>query len=281
MTMTGFGFLVLAAPILFVGAAAPRAVTQGAPGLTYDFVLRLSRTAQDGKIDRGNGVRGHASVLGDHVRVDFDEHAAPPGMTGSYFLSNDAGTHAIIVAADKHQTMEMPMPALVKKFSNSSGNFGGLLNQATDVSVDVQDLGAGPDMFGQPTKHDQLVEVKTINGTVRDAALHQRDSVIVDLFYAPGLQNFINPFVSEPPFAGRMDGLGPEDMQRYLAARAKLYPGLAPLRAVTRETITDGNGKSVNLVLTVMITRIESADVDPSIFDIPEGYSKSVVQGLQ
>ncbi|HSU97362.1 MAG TPA: hypothetical protein VLI40_09030 [Gemmatimonadaceae bacterium] len=279
--MTGFGFLVLAAPILFVGAAAPRPVTHRAPGLSYDFVLRLSRTTQDGKIDRGYGVRGHASVLGDHVRVDFDEHAAPPGMTGSYFLSNDAGAHAIIVAADKHQTIEMSMPALVKKFSNSSGNFGGLLNQATDVNVDVQDLGAGPDMFGQPTKHDQLVEVKTINGNVRDAAQHERDSVIVDLFYAPGLQNLINPFVSEPPFAGRMDGLGPEDMQRYLAARAKLYPGLAPLRAVTRETTTDANGKSVKFVLTVMITRMESTDVDQSIFEIPEDYSKTTLQGPQ
>jgi hypothetical protein len=279
--MTRFGFLPLVAPILFVGTAAPRPITHRAPGLTYDFVLRLSRTAQDGKTSRAIGVRGHASVLGDHVRVDFDPHAAPPGMTGSYFLSNDAGAHAVLVDTDKHQAMEMPMPALVKKFSSSSGKFGALLNQATDVHVDVQDMGAGPDMFGQPTKHYQLFEEKTINGNVPDAALHQRDSVMVDLFYAPSLENFINPFVSEPPFAGRLDGLGGEDMQRYLAARAKLYPGLAPLRAVTRETITDANGKSVNLVLTVMVTRIESADVDSSIFEIPEGYSKATVQEPQ
>jgi hypothetical protein len=275
------GFIVTAAPILFLGVATPRPQIETDAGLTYDFTVALYRTGPDGESSGGVGLRGHASVVGDHVRIDFDSQASPPGMAGGYFLSNDAGAHAIIVATDKHQAIEMPMPALVQKFGNSSGNFGGLLNQATDVHIDVQDMGAASPIFGQPTMHYRLVEAKTINGQIPDAALRQRDSLVSDLYYAPALKNFINPFLLEPPFAGSLDGLGPEDKQRYLAARARLYPSMAPLRTISREIITKADGTVISIGIVTMVTRLKSVDVDPSLFDIPAGYSKTTAQAPQ
>ena len=275
------GFIVTAAPILFLGVATPRPQTVQQAGLTYDFLVRINRTGPDGTTSGGTGLSGHASVLVDHVRVDFDQRHAPPGMAGAYLLSNDAGAHAIFVAPNRHASVEVPMSVLVQKFTNSTGNFGGLMNQATDVHIDVQQVGAGPEISGQPTTHYQLMEVKTINGKVPDAAQHQRDSVTTDLYYAPGLKDFVNPFLLGPVLAGGLDGLGPDDKQQYLAARQKIYPGVAPLRAVSTETITEADGKVITIVVTAEVNQLKSVDVDPSLFEIPAGYSKTTVQGPQ
>lgn len=271
--MSCLRFLGFAMPMLAFGAPTLHPRTSS-DAVVYSFAVTLGTTGQDGSAaDDRVVLSGHASQLVGRVRIDFDP-AAGSLMHGAYFLALDAGTRAVVVFASRRQYLEMPMQSLIRQFNASPRRFGGLDNRATDVRIDEQDVGVGPMILGLPTEHYQIAEARTVNGEVPDAAQHLRDSVVTDLYYAPALEGLVNPFLLEPLLGGYVDGLGLQDIRRVMAARASLYQGSAPLRAVSTETITNGAGRAIVHVATAEIADLTTSAVDPSIFDIPDGYSK-------
>ena len=274
--MTSRRFLAVAAPVVFVATTAPRSAAAQGSGFSYTFIAQVHNSDPDGKATDHIAMSGHASILGDRTRIDFDSLTGQlAGMRGGYFFSLDAGARAVFVNPKAKRYLEMPMQMLAQHFTRLvTGASGAANTNASDVHLDVVTVGAGPTMLGRATTHYRLVAVYTIN----TPAETWRDSTVNDLYYAPDLKNFINPFLSLVP--AMLDGMGMYGSaydQQYMAARAKLYQGGAPLRTVSNFTITDARGKAASIVVTTEVTQLSAGDVNPSIFDIPTDYRKQTI----
>lgn len=283
--MTRLRFLAMAAPLVFTAAATPRPTADRAPGLTYTFVSHVQITDPNGKTTDRVAMSGHASILGDRARIDLDSLAAPmspahqqggDAMRGVYFLSLDGGRRLVFVDPNKKQYMDMSMSGMMQGLGALTKGMGGLINfQATDVHVDAQKIGPGPTMLGHSTVHYRLTDSKTMNTKILFKTMTSHDSTVTDLYYAPDLKNFINPFLSNSQaMTGALDMFGPEYKQQYMAAHAKLYQAGAPLRTVSTATATDGSGKVRRTVSTTEVTQLSTGNVSASLFDIPSDYTK-------
>jgi len=274
--MTGRQFLAIAASIAFVATTAPPSIAAQGSGITYTFVMQVHVTDSDGKTTDGITMRGHASMLGDQTRIDFDSlNGQLAGIRGGYFLVLNGGNRVVLVAPKAKRYLEMPMQLLAQHFTKLTTGADGFVDRhATDVHVDAVAMGAGPTLFRHSTTHYRLVDVKTINAPTNT----ERDSIVNDLYYAPDLKNFINPFLSyAPAMAAGMGMYGPAYDQQYMAARANLYQGGAPLRTVSDFTITVDSGKRTRVMLTTEVTQLGVADVDASVFDLPADYAKQTI----
>jgi hypothetical protein len=286
MNMASLRSAAVAAPMLFVAAIAPRPVADRAPGLTYTFVSRIQMTDANGKSTDRVMMSGHAALLGDRARIDLDSMATPmnpaqgqrngDSMRGMYFLTLDGGKRLVYVDPNKKQYMDMQMDGMLKGLSSITNATGGLVRmQASNVHIDAEKVGAGPMILGHATVHYRLTDSKTMNTKVLFKTSTTRDSTVSDLYYAPDLKNFVNPFLSNSQASmGALDLFGPEYKQQYMAAHAKLYQEGAPLRTVATSISTDGNGKVRTSVMTMEVTQMSTGTVSASLFDIPTDYTK-------
>jgi hypothetical protein len=283
--MTRLRFLAMAAPIVFVAATVPRPAVDRASGVTYSFVSRVQTTDPNGKSTERIGMSGHASILGDRARIDLDSLAAPmtpaqhqegaSAMQGMYFLSLDGGRKFVYVIPSKKQYMEMQTLGMMQGLNALTGAGGLIKFEASNIHVDAEKLGAGPTILGHRTVHYRLTDSKTMKTRILFKTMTSRDSTVTDLYYAPDLKNFINPFLSNSQATtGALDMFGAEYKQQYMAAHAKLYQEGAPLRTVATRTRTDGSGKVTTTISTMEVTQLNTGYVNPSIFDIPADYTK-------
>jgi hypothetical protein len=284
--MTRLRLLAVAAPILLIGAATPRSTTDFAPGLTYTFTSHVQTTDPNGQTTDRVVMSGHAAILGDRARIDLDSMGAQNGqaqqqssgssMRGVYFLSLNGGSRLVYVDPTRKQYMDMNVGGMMRGLSALTSSTGGLIKiQASNVHIDADKIGAGPTILGYSTVHYRLTESKTMNTRVLFKTVTSRDSSVTDLYYAPDLKNFINPFLSSSQaMTGALDMYGPEYKQQYMAAHAKLYQEGAPLRAVSTVTSTDGSGKMRTTVSTTEVTQLSAGNVNATLFDIPPDYSK-------
>jgi len=274
--MTRFQLFAIAAPIVFVSTAASRSTAAQGSGLRYTFVTQGHVTDPDGKTTDGITMSGHASILGDRTRIDFDSLSGRmAGMRGGYFLVLNGGDRVVVVVAKAKRYLEMPMQVLAQHFTKLTTGADGFVDRrhATDVHVDAVAMGDGPTLFGHATTHYRLVDTKTINSVEHT----ERDSIVNDMYYAVDLKNFVNPFLSYvPAMVAGMGMYGPAYDQQYMAARAKLYQRGAPLRTVSDFTITVDNGTS-RMILTTEVTQLNVADVDASVFDLPADYARQTI----
>ena len=282
--MNRIRFLAVAAPMAFVAAATPRPLAKLTPGLTYTFTSHVQTTDPNGQTTDRVVMSGHAAILGDRARIDLDSMGAQTSpaqqsagtMRGIYFLSLNGGARLVYVDPVKKQYMDMDMGGMLHGLAAlTSGSRGLIRIQASNVHIDADRIGAGPAILGHSTLHYRLTESKTMSTKVLFKTITSRDSSVTDLYYAPDLKNFVNPFLSNSQaMTGMLDMYGPEYKQQYLAAHAKLYGEGAPLRSVSTTTTTDGSGKVRMTVVTTEVTQLSTGNVIATQFDIPADYSK-------
>jgi Domain of unknown function (DUF4412) len=204
------------------------------PGLRYRFTVT----------NPAMRMVGSGQVAGDKIRVDYEmagANGANPSLLPhhGYCLLTRGGQTVTIVDPDNRHYMTLDVAAL--------GNLaGGMVSvEVTDRHVDTRNVGDGGTMQGYATVHFRRTDShKTRTSVLGISAKTHVVNDTTDYWFAPALQDVMNPFVRPD------DGMGEH--------------GLA-LKMVMHGTHA----------MTMEVTDITKTDLAPSVFDVPTGYTET------
>lgn len=278
---------VLAATTLMVGSALPALAaptmyapssrgSDNPPGLTYDFTSRIVTTDQAGIVRDQITLRGKAAILGDKVRIDIADAGTGSVMNGAYMLAYDGGRRLVWINPDRKQYYEVESAAMMGKMDQLVNGSNGLIKaEASNVKIDVKKMGAGPVIEGHETVHYRMTQRMDMKTRVLSKSTNSRDESTIDYYYAPDLQDFVNPFLSSSQnMSGSMTFLGDEYMRQIQTAYSKLRSG-APLKTVMTSRSIDEFGNMQTSTITTEVSNLKPGLLSGAMFAIPSGYSKA------
>jgi hypothetical protein len=271
--------IAAAAPSMLYAAtvAAETPVTMSA--LTYDFVGSTVTTDPNGKSRQQVIMRGHATSIGDKTRIDISEAgSATAAMRGSYLLLTDGGRRGLWVNSMTRQYRETDPESLFGGLGAFAEGANSLISMAaSNIHVDAQKVGTGPVIQGHNTVHYQLHQRMDMKTKVFNKTVTTHDESITDYYYATDVANVTNPFLSSAPSLPQDGALVFSDdyAKQLRGAINKLYQGGAPLRTVVCDKTTDDLGHVQTTVTTTEMMNLKQVDVNPSLFEVPVGCTKS------
>jgi hypothetical protein len=233
----------------------------------YTIAMRVTTT--DAAADP---VQMTLKVAGGSLRIEMDGIAASMGggrgggsqadqmSRGAYMLLQDGGKVAMILPS-------MPNPmgggmgmGVSMDVSALTGGMGMAVPEASNVNVDVEDLGAGESILGFPTRKYRLKQAYTTTGRGGGA-----QDVTTDVWMTTSisgadaaLRRFSESFGSQ--YTAGSNARGVVD-----ALSAKMPQGF-PMKSVATER--RGNG---SVVTTMEVTELTKTAFSQSEFDVPSG----------
>jgi hypothetical protein len=270
---------VVASLLCTAWAPIPQAPTARVDsGLTYDFTTQTLSIGPNGDTVRTITMQGHAALQGDKARIDIDD-AGQLGnrLKGAYFLSLSGGKQMVWVVPSKKQYYtfnEMGMKALATT-PEINGTNSPINIAASNVHIDVKNLGPGPTLEGHPTVHYRMTQSMDLTTKVLSYSRTSHHEITIDYACAPDLEKFVNPFLNggESPMGG-MQILGDEYATKVNAAKQKMANSGAPLRMVTTTTTGTTPGNTTKAVSIMNVTNLKQTTVSDSLFVIPADYTQ-------
>ena len=259
-------------PLIFAAA------TPFADGMTYDFVMKSQSTRTGNK--ETVTMSGHGTYAGDQAKIEIVDAGAAGstgmfGGKGTYFIVKGGGKEMFLVDPSQKQYMAWDMAGLMGGMSKMMGAMGGMVKmQMSDIHIDAQDMGAGEQIQGYPTRHMRMVQNYTMTATVFGKSSKTTTATTTDYYLSPTLR-IANPFVSNSQQMAMASDLfnNPDFKTQMTAAMAKMPKGSIPLKTITTAISTDSKGKQETTVSTMEMLNIRASKVSESTFAIPAGYA--------
>jgi hypothetical protein len=274
----------LSRPARFAAAAAiPLVFAAAMPvadGMSYEFVMKSQSKATGNK--ETVTMRGRGTYAGDDAKIEILEASASTGGSevfggkGSYFIVKDAGKEMLLVDPEKKQYMKWDIANMFAGMSKVVNAIGGLVKmQMSEIEIDAQDLGAGPNVQGYPTRHIRMVQNYTMTASMFGKTSKTRNESTADYYFAPSLR-IANPFVmssQQMAMMAQFDMFKNPDYQSQMAsANAKFPKNSVPLKMVMNTVATDEKGKQETSVMTMEMVNFKAMNVPASAFAIPSDY---------
>lgn len=157
---------------------------------------------------------------------------------------------------------------------------GGMKMDFTATEATVTSLGAGPAILGHPIERYRLVTGMTMTITGMGQQQSVKVASTMEYHYATDLKSAINPFasVTGADMLGMLGGGSKEFAAKLKGAEDKL-PKAHALRISGTSTVTT---QGVNRVTrsNTEVTSVRWVNADPSVFEIPAGYSAVEPPGM-
>lgn len=238
--------------------------------LALDF---RTSTSMEGMADSGV-LTGHIVGSGSKVRIDMatDGGRSPTPLATEGPVSmivSDSGRTITYLDSKKSQYMSVRPSDMIAEARQM-----GMVNmEFSDTDAKVENLGTGPRILGHPTSHYRVGTrlTMTISG------MGQSESVKIasttEYYFPTDIKSAVNPFASitGTDMIGMLGGNNKAFSDKLKAAEKKL-PKAPPLRTLTTATITTG-GITRTTKSTTEVTAVRWVNADPSVFEIPAGYT--------
>ena len=260
-------FLRLGAVVLL--AVTPSLAPVGAQG--YSFDVTSSSTDPRSGTAQVLGV-SHGRWEKDVSRIDIIESPARGGMMGkgTYMIAVGATGITTFVDPTKQQYYELNSKEMAAEAADLQGARAGVAKmEVVDISVNMEDLGAGETIEGYATWKYRLTQSYTMRMSIMGHANDTKQHTVSELWIAPALLGNLNPG-SRP--AASMNGMLRELTETTYKAYAKLKPG-AMIRMINTSTSGDG-AKARNHVTTMNVSNFKRESFNANIFQVPPGFKK-------
>ena len=274
----------VAAVALAGGLLAPPAAAQQqrqqVDGYAYTF-----------RIETGDDdvVVGRAVVAGGQARIEIvsDSSRRERGARrrsyrvgdsdDGYLVVTDGGRTLVAVSPSEREYSSMPADEFERIVGSAMKKVDRVLTMSvSDLTVSGRRLGDGDPMHGQATRRGRVVadyvsRVGALGFTVRSV-----NHVEAEYWVAPGLGLPRNPLaemlVGLPTVMAQAD----EDfVTRMAAGRRALVGSGTPMRVVLTAESREEEGKVDRTRTSYEITSLERTRVDPAVFQVPRGYTRS------
>jgi hypothetical protein len=254
-------------------ASLASSASLGAQGLSYDMSTVGSGPDRSGNVTTRNMSTAHGQFSGGNSRIDFTESLAPTGMmsTGTYMITSAAKRTVTSVDPARHEYSVIDLAELGKTANDMQSALGGIAKtEVADVKVGIEDLGAGEPLDGYATYKYRLTQSFTMNMTVMGRTISTPSQSTTDVWVAPQLDGLMDP--SARPAQAAPNGPMAELTKQMTAAYGKMRKGLMLKRVSTTE---GGSGAHKHTsTVTTTITNVKKSAIDPSVFEVPTGYTK-------
>lgn len=257
-------------------AAAPLAPRM-LPAGRYEF----TSTDDDGDISAGT-----VSWIGQKMRIDMDSKterrrgnrrgaAATVNVSsrrdkGDYILVDFATNTVRTVKPDQREISELPLATFEQIIGKALGMVGSVVQmQVRDAGIVANDIGAGGQVAGLPTRQYRMIEEYNVRiGVFGMNAEEKHHRVVTDYWVPTGAGVPRNPVVELMMRASsalaQQDATHQANVSR---ARSALFTGV-PVKAIV--TVTEaGEGTKRS---SVEITSLSTQAPDASLFVLPSGY---------
>jgi hypothetical protein len=200
---------------------------------------------------------------------------------GGYILATEGGRMLTVVDPEKKQYVEMNVETLLNSMTSVMNAVGGMMKMETsNVSVNVEKLGAGEKMQGYNTVKYRLTQDYTMKVSVLGMNSTNTTHSVGEYWYAPELTSIVNPFMQFGERVGQSALFRNSDfLSKVQAARQQMGQGV-PLKSVVTTQSSDDKGRKTSSVATTEMLNIKQADVPASAFAVPAGYAKQVMPTL-
>ena len=261
---------------IMIGAAAAcvMAPSAGAQGLSYDMKMTMQMDgAPKGAGDMSQArtvMAGHGQFSGGNSRMDMSQSMAPGGPmgAGTYVIVKSGARTEWIVDPEKKSYMEINVDSMTKFSADAQKALGGIAKiEMTNVTADVQPLGAGETIEGYPTMKYHVTSGYTSKVSMMGRTTVTTTTSTGDMWIAPQLAGLYNPAAAASQGAGSS-----EYAQKLAAAYAKIGKGV-PIKSVTTTQTSGSHAK--NSTMTMELVNIKRGRIDPSVFEIPADYTKT------
>ncbi len=245
-----------------------------AQDLSYD-----TRTTAEGMMVR-NGASGsqvfqagHGQFSNGSVRIDYTESAIPSGFTatGHYMIMKKGSGTTVFVDPSKREYVEIDMADLAKAGVDAQKMVGGMVKTETSgITAKAENLGAGESIEGYTTVKYRMSYGYTTRMSVMGRTTETVMTSTSDIWVAPQLDGAMTP-------DSRTSASGSGSMADLTAELTKAWaqvPKGVILRSVT-VTHSSTNGRARNLTRTTVVSNIKRGSINPSVFNIPAGYTKT------
>lgn len=248
---------------LLAGAAGTIGARPFTPGMTFKMRMTMGMPAMPGMNSQGDMVIvGHGSAVGSRNRLDIDSATSGPmaGLfgPGDYFLTLDSGRVVAVNPASKTYIdgFNMAMGSMPPDMMASA--------VVTNVSANVEKLGAGETIEGRPTDKYRLTiqYVMQIMGQSLTIATESEVSTAQ------------LPASVRTPFSGGLPkamATGPFAELYAKVAEAQTKISGTAVRSTVSTSIT--GPMSMTMSQTMQLTDVSPAEVDEALFQVPSGYT--------
>jgi hypothetical protein len=209
-------------------------------------------------------------VDGDNARIEFREAKGGPVPDEAYMITNDGGQTIYMVNPEEQSYMEWDLDRMFQALGDMQEATGGMVSMDfTDTSAEYEGSSAGGEILGYDTtkhtmKSEFTMQIKVFGMKQSTTMKTTTEAWMTDELTAPGFGAWLRetpPKTGDAEFDAMLDGM---------AAR---LDGVA-LKSVSNTVSTDQKGRESRSTSTTEVTSIEETDIDPSMFQIPDGYEK-------
>lgn len=269
-----------AAAVALLAPAAAVSAQQAVDGYAYTF-----------RIETGDDevVVGRALVAGGQARIEIvrDSSKRERGerrrsvrvgdSDDGYLVVTDGGRTLLAVSPSEREYSSMPADDFERIVGSAMKKADAVLTMGvSDLTVTGRRLGGGEPIQGQPTQRGRVVADFVSRVGALGFTARMVNHVETEYWVAPGVSLPRNPLaemlVGLPTVLAQHD----EDfVTRMSAGRRALVGSGTPLRVVLTAETREDDGKVERTRTSYEVTSLSRTRVDPSVFQVPRGYTKS------
>jgi hypothetical protein len=246
-----------------VAAVALIAARPAAPGVTYRLRSTVTPPDMPGMQMAPAVIVGHGAAIGTQGRFDIDSVSGQmPLAAGDFILSLDSGRTVTVSQSTKTYAEGLSLMGMPSD----------MLAQAsiTNINVTTEKLGAGEAIEGYQTEKVRMTTTYTLNIMGQSMSTMNVSEMSVARLPAAITTPFDGTAMPRELLEGPMKELG----EKVTAAR-KALGNVSALKTVNTSTVSSPMlPQPLTTVMSIELSELKSADVDPALLKVPEGFTK-------
>jgi len=254
--------------------AQPRAAAAAVVGMTAPSTLpagsyRFTNAEEDGDVSIGT-----VQWIGQQMRIDM-EPKADRGRTnlskGEYILVDFASNTVRTVKPSQREISELPLATFEQIIGKALGMVGSVVQmQVRDAGIVANDVGAGGEIAGLPTRQYRIIEEYNVRIGVFGMNAEEKHHRVVTEYWVPtgpGVPR--NPLVELMMRGASATAQQDATHQRNLVrTRSALFTGV-PIKAIISVTEAGEQTRRSSVEIISLSTQSPSA----ALFVVPSGYT--------
>jgi len=250
-------------------AAAAAVVRMTAPSTLPAGSYRFTNAEEDGDVSIGT-----VRWIGQQMRIDM-EPKADRGRTnlskGEYILVDFASNTVRTVKPSQREISELPLATFEQIIGKALGMVGSVVQmQVRDAGIVANDVGAGGEIAGLPTRQYRIIEEYNVRIGVFGMNAEEKHHRVVTEYWVPtgpGVPH--NPLVELMMRGASATAQQDATHQRNLVrTRSALFTGV-PIKAIISVTEAGEQTRRSSLEIISLSTQSPSA----ALFVVPSGYT--------
>ncbi len=201
----------------------------------------------------------------EKARIEFTEGHGPVPGAGGYLITKDSGKTFYMVSPKDKTYMKWDMEAMM----GMAGSMGGMMKmQISDPKIEKLLDEAGEPILGYPTRHYKFHTAYRMSMTV----MGFKNEMTIDKAEEAWTTTKLDISALGAWFS-KMPKTQNEEFDKLVQAEKGKMSGL-PLKMLSVQTTTDGQGKTTVTHTSMTISEVKKIGAGDVVVDIPEDYKE-------